>query len=239
MQDVERKKKTSSNKKYQKLNTKKIQLTQLDIRQEDETLNPSILDIFHAREERDYDGDVFAPKNKSTIINEVNELIDEIENTYQSIEEYSVEHIHSNELILTYGYSKTVYHFLKYAAKYRSFDVYICESAPSLSGQSMAHDLVKESRKHKNRIKSVTLISDSSIFAIMSRVNKVLLFPNMLLCLHLHGFDHLHVLFLCSLFNNSVSSVRMLCLQMAGCWHIRALTDWRWQHSFIVFQLWW
>ena len=74
MQEIERKKKTSSNKKYQKLNTKKIQLTQMDIRQEDETLNPSILDIFHAREERNYDRDTFIAKNKSTIINEVNEV---------------------------------------------------------------------------------------------------------------------------------------------------------------------
>merc|ERR1739838_856348 len=176
MQEIERKKKTSSNKKYQKLNTQKIQLTQMDIRQEDETLNPSILDIFHAREERNYDGDAFGFKNKHTIINELNELIEEIESTYQSIEEYSVEHIHSNELILTYGYSKTVYHFLKHAAKYRSFSVFVCESAPSLSGQSMVRDLIKECRKHKNdkgfNIKSVTLIADSSIFAIMSRVNK-------------------------------------------------------------------
>jgi len=179
MQEIERKKKTSSNKKYQKLNTQKIQLTQMDIRQEDETLNPSILDIFHAREERNYDGDAFGFKNKHTIINELNELIEEIESTYQSIEEYSVEHIHSNELILTYGYSKTVYHFLKHAAKYRSFSVFVCESAPSLSGQSMVHDLIKECRKHKNdkgfNIKSVTLIADSSIFAIMSRVNKVII----------------------------------------------------------------
>jgi len=176
MQEIERKKKTSSNKKYQKLNTKKIQLTQMDIRQEDETLNPSILDIFHAREERNYDRDTFVAKNKSTIINELNELIFEIQNTYTSIEEYSVEHIHSNELILTYGYSKTVLHFLRYAAKYRSFEVFVCESAPGLSGQSMAHDLVKECEKHKNdKIKSVTLIPDSAIFAIMSRVNKVII----------------------------------------------------------------
>ena len=82
-----------------------------------------------------------------------------------------MEHIHSNELILTYGYSKTVYHFLKHAAKYRSFDVFVCESAPNLNGQSMAYDLIKESKN----IKSVTLISDSSVFAIMSRVNKVII----------------------------------------------------------------
>ena len=181
--------KQQQNKKYQTLNTSNknkgkrqkddIQLSANDIRVEDETLNPSILDIFHGREQINYSSDEFNHKNKSTIINELNELIDEIENTYQSIEEYSVEHIHSNELILTYGYSKTVYHFLKYAAKYRSFEVFICESAPSLHGQSMADELIQECKKHKNdknfNIKSVTLISDSSIFAIMSRVNKVII----------------------------------------------------------------
>lgn len=182
-------KKKKSNNKYQTLNKKKkqsnknkandIQLSANDIRNEDETLNPSILDIFHSREEINYNKDEFNTKNKSVIINELNELIDEIENTYQSIEEYSVEHIHSNELILTYGYSKTVYHFLKHAAKYRSFEVFVCESAPSLHGQSMAYDLIKELKQNKNdknfNIKSVTLISDSSIFAIMSRVNKVII----------------------------------------------------------------
>eukprot|EP01084_Bolivina_argentea_P091207 164201_1 len=172
--------KQSKGKKYQTLNTQKLELNEQDIFQQDETLNPSILDIFHAREERNFDLDKFNnKKDKSTIINELNDLMEEIETTYQSIEEYSVEHIHSNELILTYGYSKTVYHFLKYAAKYRSFEVFVCESAPSLHGQSMANDLVKEAEKHKTdknfNIKSVTLISDSSIFAIMSRVNKVII----------------------------------------------------------------
>merc|ERR1712176_1477349 len=162
------------NQKFQALNIdkqttkKKIQLSQKDIREEDETLNPSILDIFHAREVRNYSEDAFDKKSKSVIMND---LMEEIENTYEHIKEYSVEHIHSNELILTYGYSKTVYHFLKYAAKYRSFEVFVCESAPTLHGQSMAHDLVKDAKN----IKSVTLISDSSVFAIMSRVNKVII----------------------------------------------------------------
>jgi len=172
MNEIENKKKRlPQNAKYQKLNTNKIQLTQLDIREQDETLNPSILDIFHAREERNYDDEPFNNKCKNTIINELNDLIDEIETTYSSIEEYSVEHIHSNELILTYGFSKTVYHFLKHAAKYRSFEVFVCESAPNLDGQSMAKYLVQKGIN----IKSVTLISDSSIFAIMSRVNKVII----------------------------------------------------------------
>ena len=59
--------------------------------------------------------------------------------------------------------------FLSKAAKYRSFEVFVCESAPEYNGHKMSLDLVK------NGIKSVTLISDSSIFALMSRINKVII----------------------------------------------------------------
>ena len=48
----------------------------------------------------------------------------------------------------------------------RKFEVIIAESAPSYQGQELATKLAKEGIE-------TTLITDSAVFAIMSRVNKV------------------------------------------------------------------
>ena len=52
------------------------------------------------------------------------------------------------------------------AALKRKFEVIIAESAPSYQGQELATKLAKEGIE-------TTLITDSAVFAIMSRVNKV------------------------------------------------------------------
>ena len=52
------------------------------------------------------------------------------------------------------------------AAVKRKFEVIIAESAPSYQGQELATKLAKEGIE-------TTLITDSAVFAIMSRVNKV------------------------------------------------------------------
>ena len=43
----------------------------------------------------------------------VNELMTELESIYEPIAEQALEHIHANEVILTFGTSRTVAHFLK------------------------------------------------------------------------------------------------------------------------------
>ena len=48
----------------------------------------------------------------------------------------------------------------------RKFEVIVAESAPSYQGQELATKLAKEGIE-------TTLITDSAVFAIMSRVNKV------------------------------------------------------------------
>lgn len=58
--------------------------------------------------------------------------------------------------------------FLQNAAAKRKFKVIVVESAPSLNGQTMAHMLAE-------RGIDVTLIPDSAVFAMMSRVNKVVI----------------------------------------------------------------
>jgi hypothetical protein len=71
-----------------------------------------------------------------------------------------------SEVILTYGQSTSVEEFLKNAAKKRDFKVIVVESSPSLNGQQMAHSLASSGL-------DVTLIPDSAVFAMMARVNKV------------------------------------------------------------------
>lgn len=69
-------------------------------------------------------------------------------------------------MILTFGQSTSVEEFLATAAKKRQFKVIVVESAPSLNGQRMAHSLAQHGI-------DVTVIPDSAVFAMMARVNKV------------------------------------------------------------------
>ena len=69
---------------------------------------------------------------------------------------------------MVYGGSRTVSEFLKYAAKKRKFQVIVAESAPGYDGQQMALTLAQAGIE-------TTLITDSAIFAMMARVNKVIL----------------------------------------------------------------
>ncbi len=58
--------------------------------------------------------------------------------------------------------------FLKQAAKSRKFQVIVCETAPFFMGHKTARALADSGIE-------TTLITDSAVFAIMSRVNKVIL----------------------------------------------------------------
>ncbi|TPX62441.1 S-methyl-5-thioribose-1-phosphate isomerase [Spizellomyces sp. 'palustris'] len=98
----------------------------------------------------------------------IEEMIDELENTSTNISNQAWEHIHSKEIILTVGRSKTVEHFLKVAAQVREFQVIVAETAPSYQGHEMALALSSAGI-------DTTVITDTAIFAVMSRVNKVIL----------------------------------------------------------------
>ena len=101
----------------------------------------------------------------------VNELNDEIDSIYGPICEQAPEHIHSDDCILAHGWSHAVEMFLKAAGRKRKYQVFVAEAEPELSGHKLAKALSKI-----NNI-SVTLIPDSAIYAIMGRVNKVVLAP--------------------------------------------------------------
>ncbi|KAJ1975379.1 GCD complex subunit gcd7 [Dimargaris xerosporica] len=105
---------------------------------------------------------------KSDIIQAIQDFIEEQEDMYRNIATQAMEHIHFNEVIMTCGRSKTVELFLKHAAKKRQFKVVVAESAPFYHGHEMALALA-------NAGIDTTVITDSAVFGMMARVNKVIL----------------------------------------------------------------
>ncbi|XP_015720575.1 translation initiation factor eIF-2B subunit beta [Coturnix japonica] len=108
------------------------------------------------------------PSLRANVIEAINELLIELEGTTDNIAMQALEHIHSNEVIMTIGYSRTVEAFLKEAARKRKFQVIVAECAPFCQGHEMAVRLSKENIE-------TTVMSDAAIFAVMSRVNKVII----------------------------------------------------------------
>ncbi|CAM0956981.1 unnamed protein product [Alopecurus aequalis] len=107
-------------------------------------------------------------KLKHDVIAAIGDLIEEIDTCYDQISEQAVELIHQNEVILTLGRSRTVKEFL-YAAKEkkRSFRVFVAEGAPRYQGHVLAKELVEKGIQ-------TTVITDSAVFAMISRVNMVI-----------------------------------------------------------------
>ncbi|KAJ7979821.1 Translation initiation factor eIF-2B subunit beta [Quillaja saponaria] len=107
-------------------------------------------------------------KLKRDVIEAVNELIEDINTCHEQIADHAVELIHQNEVILTLGHSRTVMEFLCAAKeKKRSFRVYVAEGAPMYQGQLLAKELVARGLQS-------TVITDSAVFAMISRVNMVI-----------------------------------------------------------------
>jgi translation initiation factor eIF-2B subunit beta len=106
---------------------------------------------------------------KQPIIDGVNELIDELGSLVGSIADQAPEHIHAREVILTVGRSRIVEAFLKRVAKTeRQFEVMVADTAPSYEGAEVARRLSEIGIQ-------ATLITDAAVFALMARVNKVII----------------------------------------------------------------
>eukprot|EP00871_Galdieria_phlegrea_P003789 jgi/Galph1/4410/GphlegSOOS_G3066.1 len=105
---------------------------------------------------------------RNNIMEAINEIEEEFDAILANIGEQSLEHIHASEVLLTFGYSQSVEEFLKVAAEKRNFQVIIAECELDYSGHKLAKNLCKESV-------DVTLISDAAVFALMSRVHKVVI----------------------------------------------------------------
>ncbi|KAI9678091.1 MAG: GCD complex subunit gcd7 [Caeruleum heppii] len=125
---------------------------------------------------------------KPDIIGGIEEIIDELGQVDDQIAAYALEHIHSNEIILTHTSSLTVQRFLLRAATKRKFTVVHAESYPNnheatyatVTGHTNTNedeDLSTESFQKPLTAAGITviLIPDAAVFALMSRVNKVIL----------------------------------------------------------------
>ncbi|CAA6654088.1 unnamed protein product [Spirodela intermedia] len=104
-------------------------------------------------------------KLKHAVIEAINELISDIDTCHEQISEQAVEHIHQNEVIMTLGRSRTVKEFLCAAKeKNRSYRVFVAEGAPRTCSCK---------RACCQRLAG-TVITDSAVFAMISRVNMVI-----------------------------------------------------------------
>lgn len=101
------------------------------------------------------------------------ELMNELELSSKSIAQQATDYVQSDEIILTLGRSKIIESFLRHAASgsktgTRKFKAVVVELAPFYSGLEMAKSL------NRSGIETL-IIPDSAVFAIMSRVNKVII----------------------------------------------------------------
>lgn len=126
---------------------------------------------------------------KAEVISGIEEIIDELDQVDDQIAAYAQEHIHSNEVILTHSSSPSVQKFLLKAAEKRKFTVIVAESYPNdheaihaaVTGK-VSSNLESDEMSTETFLKplsaagiTVILMTDATIFAIMSRVNKVIL----------------------------------------------------------------
>jgi translation initiation factor eIF-2B subunit beta len=115
-------------------------------------------------------------KWKGGVISHLSEYIQtELGDMQEMIRNQAREHLYENDVVLMLGHSSIVEAFALRSAealakKGRGFDVLVAEGAPSLNGHLMAKNLAAAGVK-------TTVIPDSAIYAMMSRVNKVLLGP--------------------------------------------------------------
>jgi translation initiation factor eIF-2B subunit beta len=125
---------------------------------------------------------------KGEVMEGIRELQDELETSDKQIAEVALEHIHANEIILTHTASTTVQKFLMFAARKRTFTVVHAETYPH--DHTATHGILLTGKKREANPDDddndvwkpltdvgvqVYVIPDSHVFAIMSRVNKVIL----------------------------------------------------------------
>lgn len=122
---------------------------------------------------------------RAEVVEGIMEIIEEVKQADEQIAGFALEHIHPNEIILTHSASETVRRFLIKAASKRKFTVFWAEG--SRNDVHATHPMLisekgktseSNSDRHKNLKNAgitVILIPDSAVFAVMSRVNKVIL----------------------------------------------------------------
>lgn len=132
---------------------------------------------------------------KADVIDGIGEILDELEQVATLIADHALEHIHGDEIVLVHGSSSTVQKFLVTAARKRKFTVVHVESCPNdnadtystvfkgrKAGKAAGVDGADEDAIEDPNIKPLTaagitviVIPEAAVFAVMSRVNKVIL----------------------------------------------------------------
>lgn len=130
---------------------------------------------------------------RAEVVEGILEILEELKLADEQIAGYALEHIHSNEIIFTHTSSDTVQKFLLKAATKRKFTVMYAEAYPNehdATHMAMAGEQSRNTkdgtsgRFHKTLTAAgiaVVLIPDSAVFAVMSRVNKVILDSHVIL----------------------------------------------------------
>lgn len=125
---------------------------------------------------------------KAEVVEGIHEILEELNQADDQIAAYALEHIHSNEVILTHTSSLTIQKFLLKAAAKRKFTVVHAEAYPN-NHEATHADVIGRTKSESDDSLSaevfqktltaagitVVLIPDSAVFALMSRVNKVIL----------------------------------------------------------------
>lgn len=139
--------------------------------------------------------DVSMSKIKEDVLEGLELLLDEIRAADGQVADSALDHIRANETVMTYGSSLTVQRFLLAAAKRRKFTLLQVEAYPNQYHATQettvyGFNVYDDERDSKQRLKpliaagvTVVIIPDSTVFAVMPQVSKVLLpihtgFPN-------------------------------------------------------------
>jgi translation initiation factor eIF-2B subunit beta len=107
------------------------------------------------------------PSLKSTMMETINDLEEEVLGIHTSIARSAPDYIHDGDIVMAVGRSASLSAFLKRAKQAgRKFSVIIPEGAPSYDGLTMAKSV-------RSIGISCSVIPDSAVFAVMSRVSTV------------------------------------------------------------------
>lgn len=107
-------------------------------------------------------------KFKSEVIEVIHELIDELESSSAHITSQALEHVSPSSVVLTSGGDELVEAFLREANRKRKFQAVVADGGASRGGHRLARALAEKGVE-------TTAISDAAVFAMMSRVNIVVI----------------------------------------------------------------
>lgn len=114
--------------------------------------------------------DVALPGLLQNVMEQILELYDDVETSIKLIAEHAPNYVQSNDVVLTLGNVDEVFAFLSRARRKQQdpAEIIVLETAPSLDGYALAKRLI-------NGASRAVVVPESSLFALVSRVHKVIL----------------------------------------------------------------